>query len=140
MTCGGCHRFSSRKPIAPGVEWPRSAERGFTHITGEGFLSELLTTRLLPFRFSIVEDIAEGGMPLAPMTETSPLVATNLAKRAELARVLDSVRNGGTHLLPAQPETASSPGDFATIERLSNEIRSLDAAQPGAFVADRKPD
>jgi hypothetical protein len=129
MTCGGCHRFSSDKPIAPGVEWPSSAGRGFSHITGDGLLSELLRTRFLPFRVGIVEKVAGGGMPLAP-TEMNPLVATTLAKRAELARLLDSVTGG----------RSVTSGDFATIERLNNEVRSLDAAQPGAFVADRKPD
>jgi hypothetical protein len=141
MTCGGCHRFSRGTPIAPGINWPRSEGRGFVHISGDGLLSELLTTRLLPFRFAIVERLAGGGMPFTPTTEMSPLVATNSARRAELARLLDSVRNGSRHLLPAQPETASvTPGDFATVERLSNEVRSSDAAQPGAFVVHRKPD
>jgi hypothetical protein len=137
MTCGGCHHFSNGKPIAPGVNWPRAG--GFVHINEDGVLSELLLERFLPFRFAIIEKNAGGIAPLATSAaEVNALTATNPPNRAKLARLLDSVKKRGGYLSDKKTESGSS--DIATIDQLSNELRRFDAAQPGAFVAHRKPD
>jgi hypothetical protein len=140
LTCGGCHQFSNGKEIAPGVNWPNS--NGFVQIREDGTLSDLLTQRFLPFRFAIVEKFAGGVTPFATSAaEMSALAPTNRGKRAELARLLDSAREGGLQSFAEQPKSASAKVvDIAKIDQLCTEVRKFDAAQPGAFVLRRKPD
>jgi len=79
LTCGGCHRFSAGKEIAPGVVWPQDA--GFVHVTEDGVLSPALTNVFLPQRKRILESFLcefppqqfvqgpAGGGPLSPLPE-----------------------------------------------------------------------
>lgn len=118
MTCGGCHQFSNSKEIAPGVKWPTSLT--FVHINEDGELSDLLKDRFLPFRFSLMDKLP----PAPPSSFQGPLLTT-LRKDLQ-ARITTDF----------QP----TADNIKAVRNLSDQIRKIDKAQPGAFVFIRKPD
>ncbi|MFX6019153.1 hypothetical protein ABTF08_19950, partial [Acinetobacter baumannii] len=84
MTCGGCHQFGTAKEIAPGVRWPLSLN--FVHIDEDGVLSPLLLDRFLPFRFSLMTNLAAP----KPVAQARPGVASGNRLSQQLRGQLSS--------------------------------------------------
>ena len=125
MTCGGCHQFSNRKEIAPGLEWPPS--RRFVHIEENGELSDALLMWFLPARADITSKFASGHLPRALPVASADI----LEKTTALRKLLDPAKGRFKQL---------SVRDLLKIEGLSIDLRRLYAQEPGAFVMFRKPD
>jgi len=82
MSCAGCHRLSSGKPIGGNLTWPASI--GFTHISERDVdlefmdgvtryrISPALTDAFLPHRKQLVKDYLRG-LPLPPRAPNEPI-------------------------------------------------------------------
>jgi hypothetical protein len=127
MTCGGCHQFANAKEIAPGIRWPISLN--FVQIDETGGMSNLLLDRFLPFRFRLMNNLPPTPSP------TPPPVVTAKAPSALTAPLRQQLQNQFTILRAGRTEEA-----VRAVANLSEQIRSANKSQPGAFVTFRKPD
>ncbi len=128
VSCGGCHQFSNRKELAPGVVWPESAN--FVHVTEDGELSEALTKEFLPARRRILDQA------LSASFEATPPQASEQAK--SLTRQVQEIE---TILRQLQKDQGFSPRSFDLSKQLQLrvlEARKKDLSQPGAFVPMRR--
>lgn len=131
MTCGGCHRFSSDREIAPGVRWP--SDLSFKHIDDKGELSLAVKNNFLPARMGMLKRTVCGefGVPPAPATiamapsrEGEQEDADIVAIRALRATLNAPVDQRGLRAQSAAEADASNFGE--TISR-------LERSQAGAF-------
>jgi hypothetical protein len=126
QSCGGCHEFSSNKPIASSGEvgrdfkWPASL--GFVHINESSVMSPLLLTTLLPMRRHFLLDFLGN----------SPSILE-----------LKSMRNGALRTLRS-PNMGRTMHDSKTLwAEEAFRIRALrdeDLRTPGAFMTFRPAD
>src|SRR5262249_52935169 len=118
VSCGGCHKFSANRPIAPNVPWP--SDQGFVHVTEEGTLSAALNEHLLPARR---ENLMQG----TPAPAAPPVANLNpVDARSALGKV-------GTSQTRAQALEALR--DF---EVRVQTLREVERQQPGLFVPNRR--
>ena len=55
MSCGGCHQYSSNRPVSPNLDWPAMAF-AFKHVDTDGSLSPALINTFLPKRRAFLLD------------------------------------------------------------------------------------
>ena len=55
MSCGGCHQYSSNRPVSPNLDWPAVAF-AFKHVDTDGSLSPALINTFLPKRRAFLLD------------------------------------------------------------------------------------
>ena len=102
LTCGGCHRFSAGREIAPGVTWPQDA--GFVHVTESGSLSPALHEVFLPQRRAFLEHYLCGTAfaPPPPEPPTPPVSVETHGFEMGVAKIQGSRRTPWTQVTFSQ--------------------------------------
>ncbi|HEV7265742.1 MAG TPA: hypothetical protein VGN83_12595 [Falsiroseomonas sp.] len=143
MSCGGCHQFSSNRPIAQGINWPTTRPTGappgapqfdFVHIDEAGQLSPALEERFLPQRRRHLEELL--GVPAPAAMVARATAGAGADTRTMSSESSNAQRQSMTQSLrrlePA--ETRATSGERSTAQRqsMTQSLRRLDSAETRA--------
>lgn len=124
LSCGGCHQYSpsSKKDVAPGIQWPAAAGIGFVHIDERGNLSPALLEAFLPERKLNMTTFSTASQP----SGLSGIRANKAATQVNIQSIL-AAKSRVEALIRVQ-----------NLENNVEQARIIDSLTPGAFRPSRR--